>query len=228
MDVISNNLANSAVIGFKKNRISFQQMLDQAGNTVDKINNESGTPDPLLISMSTDLSQGDIRSTGSNLDIAIFGKGFLKINTPNGIRYTRKGNFDLDPQGNLITQEGNMVMGRGGPIILSGNKISIDAQGSIATDGVVSGQLDIVDFENYEGLIKEGKGLFRNSLEEPEIDFPPDTVIKQRYLELSNVNVAEEMVNMIHSIRAFESYQKAIKMIDDLDNKAINQVGRLR
>ena len=230
MDIISNNLANSTVIGFKKNRIAFKQMLDDAtensrtpetGNTAQNQNN-------LLIAVRTDMSQGDIRSSGNDLDLAIFGKGFFKINTDNGMRYTRKGNFTLDPQGNLVTQNGNMVMGKAGPLNLSGNEITIDGLGFVSIDGAVVGQLDIVDFENYDSLLKEGKSLFRNSPNEPEKVLSPDTRVKQGYVEISNVNVAEEMVSMIHSLRAFETYQKAIRAIDELNNQAINQVGRLR
>lgn len=228
MDIISNNLANATVIGFKKNRISFQQMLDQATLETVEAGELYGNQNPFLVSVKTDMSQGDIRSSGNALDVAIFGKGFFKINTPDGIRYTRKGNFSLDSEGNLINQDGHMVMGTGGAITLNGNEIVIDNQGVILVDGAESGQLDVVDFENYNGLVKEGKGLFRNSFNDPELAIETETSIKQGFVELSNVNVAEEMVNMIHSLRAFESYQKAIKVIDELNNRAINQVGRLR
>ena len=94
-------------------------------------------------------------------------------------------------------------------------------------DGQQLGQLDVVDFENYEDLVSEGLGLFRNQNDDPGKAISNETSINQGYLELSNVNVAEEMVNMIHSLRAFESYQKSIKILDQIDGKAINDVGRL-
>ena len=228
MDIISNNLANATVIGFKKNRVSFQQMLNQATRETAEIASLPSNQNPYLVSVKTDMSQGDIQSSGNELDVAIFGKGFFKINTPDGIRYTRKGNFSLDTQGTLINQDGYMVMGTAGAITLNGNGIVIDNQGVISVDGIQLGQLDVVDFESYDGLIKEGKGLFRNSYDYPELPIEDETGIKQGFLELSNVNIAEEMVNMIHSLRAFESYQKAIETIDELDNRAINQVGKLR
>lgn len=228
MDIISNNLANSTVIGFKKNRIAFKQMLAEATENNRAPGTRDASQNNLMISVRTDMSQGDIRSSGNDLDLAIFGKGFFKINTENGVRYTRKGNFTLDPQGNLVTQNGNMVMGKAGPLNLSGNEIVIDGLGFVSIDGAAAGQLDIVDFEDYDGLVKEGKSLFRNNLDEPEKDLPADTRVKQGYVEISNVNVAEEMVSMIHSLRAFETYQKAIRAIDELNNQAINQVGRLR
>ena len=106
--------------------------------------------------------------------------------------------------------------------------VVIDDQGSISFDDKIIDQLDIVNFDDHKGLVKVEKGFFKNDPDNPEIEVSTDTTVKQGYIELSNVNVAEEMVNMVHSMRAFESYQKAIKAIDELNDKAINQVGRLR
>ncbi len=219
MDIISSNLANINVIGFKKDRISFQNVLDKTSMSANA---------PANITIRPDMEQGDLNSTGNELDIAITGKGFFKINTENGIRYTRKGNFTLDPDGTLITQSGDKVMGKSGTIKITGKNISIDSKGNIQTDDGNIGQLDVVDFENYKGLIKEGKTHFKNQLDESEIEIPAESIISQGYTEISNVNAADEMVNMIHSLRAFETYQKSMRTIDDLNNQAINQVGRLR
>lgn len=215
MDIISSNLANLNVVGFKKDRISFQKMLDQA--------NESTN-----VQIRPDMGQGDIRASGAELDIAITGRGFFKINTEDGIRYTRKGNFILDPKGALTTQNGDRVMGKSGPINIVGNKIEIDKKGNIYTDIGKIAQLDIVDFESYEGIVKIGRSFFVNQQELPEIDIAPETAINQGFVEVSNVNTAEEMINMIHSLRAFESFQKSMKTIDELNNMAINQVGSVR
>lgn len=219
MDVISNNLANSNVIGFKKDVVSFRKVLAQTSDTSDP---------PTSIVVKPDMEQGEIRESGNALDLAICGKGFFKVSTPDGTRYTRKGNFTLDSQGNLVTQDGYMVMGKGGPINIVGKNIVIDNKGNIKTDTGTMGQLDIVNFQKYDGLTKVGNGLFSNPQQDPEIDVSPDTQVKQGYIELSNVNIAEEMVNMIHSLRAFETYQKSIKVLDSLNDRAINQVGTLQ
>jgi flagellar basal-body rod protein FlgF len=229
MDIISNNLANSNVFGFKKSRISFQKMLDEAANDINERETLLGDSDLMLIDIRTDLGQGDIRATGNDLDVAIAGDGFFKIDTPYGIRYTRKGNFQLDAQGNLTTQDGSYVLGKNGPITINGTEIQIDKLGFIYVDGNPGDQLDIVDFEDPENVVNDGFSRLKHLLDNPpESDISPDTSIKQGYVELSNVNAAEEMVNMIHCMRAFESYQKAIKVLDDCDNRAINQVGKLR
>ncbi|MBN2059019.1 MAG: flagellar basal-body rod protein FlgF [Deltaproteobacteria bacterium] len=221
MDIISNNLANTNVHGFKKDRISFNDILNNTN--VDSYKNKMS-----LISVKIDLSQGDIRATGNQLDLAINGKGFFKVNTPEGIKYTRKGNFSLNPQGVLSTQDGYPVMGPGGPITVHGKEINIDAKGVLFSDGAQAGHIDLVDFEEYENLVKEGNGLFGILTTDPGKPVHPDTTIKQGFLELSNVNVAEEMIQMVHSLRAFESYQKAIKVLDEINNRAVNEVGRLR
>ena len=230
MDIIANNLANSNVIGFKSGRISFQQMLENAEKADRPVNSsDKGDSNRMLINLKTDMSQGDIRRSGNELDLAIFGKGFFKISTPEGFRYTRKGNFTLDSQGGLITHDGNMVMGKGGPINFVGDEKTIDEQGFLSVDGTQVDQFDIVDFEDYENLINAGGSVFMHTSPSPaEKPPPPETSIKQGYIELSNVNIAEEMVSMIHSLRAFESYQKAIQALDGLNNRAINEVGRLR
>lgn len=219
MDIISNNLANINVIGFKKDRISFQKILNQASVTADA---------PANVTILPDMEQGGLTATGNELDLAISGKGFFKINTANGIRYTRKGNFMLDPKGMLITQSGDQVMGKTGPIKIAGNNISIDNKGNIQTDMGQIGQLDIVDFDDYKGIVKEGKNQFMNPQNIPETAIPSETTVSQGYTELSNVNAAEEMINMINATRAFESYQKSMRVIDELNDRAINQVGRLR
>jgi flagellar basal-body rod protein FlgF len=229
MDIISNNLANSMSIGFKKDRISFQQLLEQnTQNDTAKVSAEGLKPDNCLVSIDVDMSEGDMQQTGNELDLAISGEGFFKINTPDGVRYTRKGNFTLDSTGNLMTQDGYNVMGKGGNINISGTNIAIGDQGTISVDGTVTDQLDIVDFADRQSLVKEDEGMFKNNSDNPETAISTETTVKQGYVELSNVNVAEEMVNMIHSMRAFESYQKAMKTIDNINDKAINQVGRLR
>lgn len=228
MDYISNNLANATTAGFKKDRISFQNFLLQAGEGKKSAKGSPPNPDANLVRVVTDLGQGEIHSTGNDLDFAICGKGFFKINTPAGIRYTRKGNFALDRDGYLITQQGNRVMGKSGAINLLGDRIQVDDQGRILVDDAQVNQLDVVDLSDPESLTKEDALLFAASPDNAEVPIAAQTSIKQGYVEESNVNVSEEMVNMIHCMRAFESYQKAIQVLDKLDTKAANEVGRLR
>ncbi len=226
IDVIANNLANASVPGFKKDRVSFQNMLlQQTASNTGAPKQSTNSP---LVNIKTDMSEGDIRFTGNMLDVAINGKGFFKIMTPDGIRYTRKGNFALDAQGNLITADGYQVLGKGGAINLLDKEVEIDDRGRVIAEGAEIGQLDVVSFADEEGLTKIGDAMFAKGPNMTEEPLPATTTIRQGYLEGSNVNIAQEMVEMIQSLRAFESYQRAIKVLDHLDNKVTNEVGRVR
>jgi len=215
MDVIANNLANSSVPGFKRDRVAFHAFLKEAMGSS-------------LVTIMTDMGQGDLRFTGNELDLAINGPGFFKLSTPEGIRYTRKGNFNIDASGNLVTSEGYSVLGKGGPINIPKGSVSVDEVGRILVNGQEVDQLDLVVFSDSSRLIKTGGALFKRPEAMEEQAPGPETAIRQGYLEGSNVNVAEEMVKMIHSIRAFESYQRALKTLDHMDNKATNEVAKLR
>ncbi len=226
IDVIANNLANASVPGFKKDKISFQNLLLQQSSISSGIARQS--VDTALVNIRTDMSQGDIRFTGNMLDVAINGRGFFKVMTPIGIRYTRKGNFTLDALGNLITPDGYQVLGKGGGVSLLDKRVEIDDRGKIIAEGAEVGQLDIVSFANEERLVKVGDTLFAKPQNMKEEPLPSESTVRQGYLEGSNVNIAEEMVQMIHSLRAFESYQRAIKVLDHLDNKVTNEVAKVR
>lgn len=230
MDVISNNLANATVVGFKKDRISFQNLLSEHESTGPKGTADPSNPPqpPSLVRVETDLSQGVIRHTGNDLDLAISGRGFFKVMTPDGIRYTRKGSFSLDAQGNLITQEGHPVLGKNGVINIGNQGIVVDKEGRIFSDGSEVDRLDLVEILKPAYLEKEGASFFKKSPEGVESTVSTDVSVRQGYIEEANVNVSEEMVNMIHCMRAFESYQKAVQVLDRLDGKATNEVGRLR
>jgi len=220
MDVISNNLANTTVIGFKKDTISFKDALSQAG---------SAGPDgsSSMVIIQSDMQQGDFQSTRNLLDFAINGKGFFKVDTPDGVRFTRKGNFTLNTNGEIVTQGGHTVMGKGSTIVINGSNAVVDSLGVVTVDGSQVGQFDLVDFEDYGSLVKDGRAFFKN-IGDNQGFTPLETTIKQGYVENSNVNVAEEMVSMIHSLRAFESYQKSLQVLDGIDGKAVNEAGRLR
>jgi len=226
LDVVANNLANASVVGFKKDKVSFQNLLSQMVGGSRNVATQA--KDTALINIKTDMSQGDIRFTGNMLDIAINGEGFFKVMTPDGIRYTRKGNFTLDAAGNLITANGYQVLGKGGTINLLDEQVEVDSRGRIIAEGTELGQLDIVSFANQDRLVKVGNTLFAKAPDMTEQPLPPETTIRQGYLEGSNVNVAQEMVQMIHSLRAFESYQRAIKVLDHLDRKVTNEVAKVR
>jgi len=212
LESVSNNLANAETIGFKKDTISFDLKFKAQVNK--------------------DFSQGSFQTTGNALDVALSGEGFFKIETPEGIRYTRNGNFSLDINGVLVDQNGNPVLGQGGAITIAGEDmeqtLSINQIGEIIIDGEVVDTLDIVTFEDKRKLEREAENLL--SYKGPTTDEiqVEQTVVQHRALENSNIQVVDEMVRMIDYHRMFETFTKSVMTFDEVDNKAINDVGKLR
>lgn len=228
MDVISNNLANTSVPGHKKSRISFQEVVQGQAAEKQAASTEqaAGASGPVRVEI--DFTQGDFRTTGNELDLAVHGEGFFKVMTADGVRYTRKGNFALDNQGFLVTQNGDKVLGENGPIQVAGKDVQVSGSGWVKAGGEDMGVLDLVSFEEPKRLVATGQAMFANPAEDPETALPLTSRVKQGYIELPNVEIAEEMVSMIHCMRAFESYQKVIQILDEVDQRAINEVSRLR
>ncbi|WP_196611080.1 flagellar hook-basal body protein [Pectinatus brassicae] len=180
--------------------------------------------------------QGSLENTNSPLDLAITGDGYFAINTPQGVRYTRDGNFYRSAAGQLVTANNQAVLStQGGPINIPPDiaSISIRADGTVNTvaNGAANaaeeaiGQIQIAGFADRGALIKEGDNLYR-----PQQGAQPGTAtgsIQQGWLEKSNVNVAKEMVNLINNYRTYEADSKALTTQDSLLDKAVNEVGRV-
>jgi flagellar basal-body rod protein FlgF len=160
------------------------------------------------------------------LDVAINGSGFFSIQTPDGVQYTRQGNFTLDSEGVLITPDGYPVLGEGGEITLEEGTVEIDGQGGVYVDGDEVGRLQISDFTNPETLTKAGNGRFVGSDAAIMGERPENSTVSQGYLETANVNPVRAMTEMIETSRAFEAYQKVIQSADEATSKSINDVGK--
>ena len=209
-DTISNNLANINSNAFKKDIISFDKAL--------AIKNSS----------TTDFTPGPIRYTGNEFDVAIDGPGFFKIQTPRGIRYSRNGSFTCNMDSLLVTQNGDPVLGQNGPIKINGTDVSIKSDGQVLVDGQPIDKIALVDFRQPRLLKKEGSSYYMHLGKEQDIVNAEDMNIQQGYIENSNVNPTEEMIKMIETLRAFESAQKAIQTMDELNRKMVNDVGLLQ
>lgn len=235
IDVIANNLANVNTVGFKKSQVDFQDLLYEtirmAGSP-----SSSGTmlPTGIQVGHGTRLTavqkiftQGDFKQTQNPLDLAIEGKGFFQITLPNGdITYSRAGAFKVDADGQVVNPEGFLLE----PAVT----IPIDAINiTIGTDGTISviiagqiapqqvGQISLARFVNPAGLEALGRNLFRETEASgtATIGTPGQGglgTVAQGFLEISNVNVVEEIVNMITSQRAYEINSRAIQIADEM------------
>ena len=213
LDAVSNNLANVDTTGYKKDVVSFDRTFKAQLNK--------------------DFGQGDLIETGNPFDLALAGDGFFKIETPDGIQYTRAGSFSLDSQGILVDRNGFPVMGQGGAIVIDLNNTTaegadINEIGEIRVDGALVGVLDIVDFQDRDKLQKLGNNLLSyDGNPADEIVVGQDALkVKQMVVEGSNVQAVEEMVKMIDYHRMFETFTKSMLTFDEVDEKAILEVGR--
>ncbi len=216
-ETIANNLSNAQTIGFKRDFPVFEQIMSQ---TWDRYQREGSD------SIFTIFQQGDIQKTGNELDLAIEGEGFFKVQTPRGLRYTRNGNFTLNRDNKLITQDGFPVLGRQGEITLNGKNIQFTPDGSVRVDGNEVDQMEFVTFADIRSLQKEGGNLFQADETMEEVKANP-TQIHQGAVEASNVNPLEEMVRLMDTLRSYESSSKVIQAQDELDGKAVNELGRV-
>ncbi len=219
MNQISNNLANVDTSGYKKEDITFWEMLYKTNDDQQRVGK--------ALKVVTDQSQGNAETTGNPLDFAINGNGFFKIQTPTGTGYTRNGNFTINSEGQLSTMAGNLVMGAGGAITLSSDQIQVGRDGLIMANGEAINQLSLVTFSDPSALQKKGENLFSledDAVQEEAVENPS---IQQGFLEGSNVNIVSEMTAMIDLQRAYQSQQKIIQTIDEIDAQAISKVGKL-
>ncbi len=201
LEVISNNMANSSTAGFKKEIPRFENFLAMAS-----VSNHE---------------QGAIRGTGSEFDIALSGKGYLKVQSNQGILYTRTGNLTTNKQNVLVTQEGWPVLGQGGPITLSGTDkaLRIETNGQVFDGEQNVGALDIVEFPSEASLTRAQSGYFK-PVDPKTVPTPAkDCAVQQGALEQANFSVVQEMAQMIDTMRVFESYYKIIQTFDQLDQQ---------
>ncbi len=224
-EAIANNLANASSPGFRKDMIFTQELSRaQARQTIRK----SDWEQPMIDQVYTSYEQGSLDKTDSPLDLALEGDGFFVYETESGdLLYSRAGNLSIDPQGFLADPEGNRLMGDGGPINVGSGDISVSESGQVEVDNTAQANIRVVDFEDKSVLQKtESTGFMIPEGIEPAaaVNF----AIRQGYLESSNVEIIQEMVDMISSFRNYEADAQAVKAQDDSLEKLMANVGRVR
>ncbi|HEX3077900.1 MAG TPA: flagellar hook-basal body protein [Lachnospiraceae bacterium] len=239
LDTISNNLANAATIGYKKENVTNSAFDEQL--TI-KINDSSEAySDRPIGAMSqgvrigefyTDYSQGSLRETGNTYDLAIEGDGFfaIKVTDANGnesIKYTRDGSFKITQDGHVVDAYGNRLQGEGGDLQVppSAEAVTIGLDGTVTADGTAIDKVKLVDFEDYDYMEKFADNLY-NAVDGATAK-ESTGLIRQGFTEQSNVNVVSEMVNLITITRAYEAGQKIIKTNDQLLDQTVNSVGKV-
>jgi flagellar basal-body rod protein FlgF len=212
VDAIANNLANANTTGFKRDFGRIYQ---------GEIGYEAATQ--------IDLSPGEITATGNELDVALDGPGFFVIETPDGQRYTRAGNFGLNAAGEIITKDGMRVLSTSdSPITVGDGKIEIRDGGVVSVDGNEVGSLKVVALPDPAKIEKEGFTRFVWRGAPNAVQTVSDPPVKGGVLERANVNAIDEMVHLMSAYREFEAVQRSLKtMMSDMNAKLIQELGRL-
>ncbi len=234
LDVISNNMANVATTGFKVDTFTgqtFDEVMYSLVGNKDKNFTDIGERSYATVpsELYTDYTQGSFDETGMPLDFAIDddGRGFFAIQTEDGIRYTRAGDFSLDEEGYLsLPDHGRVLDVNGEEIALVTDKIETDNFGRIYTrNGGFLGQIGVYVFEDTAGLVKDPMGMFDAGGAQPQTDA---VMLRHGMLERSNVGLVQQMVKMISTQRAYQSSATLTKMYDQVMGHAAGDLGRLQ
>lgn len=235
LDHITHNLANVSTNGYKRSHAQFEDLMYQNLR-------QSGAPDTEQTNLPTGLqvglgvrpvassrvfSQGNLQQSDNALDIAIVGDGFFQIQRPDGsTAYSRDGAFKLDATGQIVTNNGETLL-PGITVPANAKQISIGADGTVSATvpgnaaPQTLGQIQLANFINPNGLDPQGQNLFIETASSgaPQIGAPGTNAlgsIKQGFVETSNVNVVEELVQMIQTQRAYELNSKAVQTSDQM------------
>lgn len=233
LNTIANNLANVNTPGFKRSKVEFQDLLyqnprasgaDSGGGNLVPTGVEVGNGSRVA-STSKVFTQGQLTNTGEKLDIAIQGEGFYEIQRPDGTRaYTRDGSFKLNAQGQVVTTDGLPVLSGFQPIPQGTTSVSVGQQGEVtvqSSNGTQTFTLQLARFANPAGLRSLGGNLYEETAASgtPELGKPGEQGFGQTiqgYVENSNVNIVEEMVNLIVAQRAYEINSKSVQASDEM------------
>lgn len=223
LDRLAGDIANAKTAGYKAERVTSKSAprpdFGRALQTAVDV-----TPGPGHV----DFRAGSMERTGRDLDFALEGRGFFVIDTAQGTRYTRNGNFSLSSDGTVTTADGHAVQTAEGPLKMgkAGGPISVAEDGTVSVGGQAAGKLRVVDFDSYSGLDREDLGRFRA----PKTATPRDaanTAVRAGMLEASNVSVVDRMVALTEVARGFEALQRGMNILStELDGRAITELGR--
>jgi flagellar basal-body rod protein FlgF len=210
-EVTANNVANANTDAFKADRLAAHIL--------------PGGENPVPV-QSTDLQPGAMRDTGRPLDLAIEGQGFFVVRTAHGDRLTRGGSMRLDARGLLTDMNGNPLLGTQGPMVISGAKVEVHADGTVVTDGTIAGRLLIQTPDQPDAMLKEGQGrlIAGGPTHEPA---EGAAQVRQGAVEESNIDPLLSVVDLVTIQRAYASNIEALRAMDSVLGTITTEVGRV-
>jgi flagellar basal-body rod protein FlgF/flagellar basal-body rod protein FlgG len=226
LDTIANNLANVSTAGFRANHNVFSSILATTGDSPLSVLNQDENDYGVLSGTHLDNSQGALVPTGNELDLAMEGPGYFAVQTATGTAYTRGGNFHVSPQGQLITVAGDPVMGDNGPIRILGTPVSISTDGTISTNGGITGRLKLVEFASGVELQSAGGTYYTAPTGAATV--AGNSQVRQGMIESSNVNPVTSVVELITAQREVETMRRVLTMFStELDKTAVQDLPRV-
>jgi flagellar basal-body rod protein FlgF len=212
-ELIAHNLANVSTVGYKRRCNAFSEALDMQ---------QDYSPDADEATSGLDFSQGNVVETGRPLDLALYGKGFFVVETPDGPLYTRSGLLHINQNGQIVDSMGRIVAGQSGPIAIPGNvgisQLSVSSDGTISAAGTDLGAFKLVAFNDEDKLVPAGENCYRMPDQDVTPDAAENVAVKQGYQETSNVKIIDELVGMILVSRLYEANMKTISALKDTSN----------
>lgn len=247
LDTIANNIANANTNSFKKDKQTFYEYLTaneklpetiqvpKVPASIESFYDMQGGDRGYVDSSGsfTDFTQGQLKPTGNPFDLAIEGSGFYEVLTPQGVQLTRNGSFKLGPNNQLVNHQGYPILsnGNGDPaqrlIRIESPNITISYSGEIYEKGELKGQLSVIDVQNKEVLQKVGASNYKFKNNSEPLVSTAVAKVHQGFIETSNVNIVNEMTEMISATRGFESTQKTIQAFDQMNQRLVNDVGKV-
>lgn len=226
MNVIANNLANINTAGFKRDSVHLEEFQMPVAEMTDLTGRDKTLSYVHDRAVLNNMSTGSMKQSGNELDVAINGKGWFSVNTPNGERFTRNGEFKLNNEGTLVTNAGYPIAGSAGSITFGPNEtqITIARDGTISTNEGVKGQLRVVTFKDEQALNKEGFNLFKTDEQPTPLEQPN---VMQGMVEGSNVKPVLELTSMIETTRAYASQAKMMQKTEELKTEAMNKLAQV-
>jgi len=226
LDLVANNLANSSTPGYRGQHDIFRSLLTAASRHVPDGLNEAINSYGVLGGTRLDLSQGNLEHTGNELDFAIEGSGFFMVQSGTEKFFTRNGNFRVSPQGQLVTAEGDPVLGESGPIRIVGGPVTVSEDGTISIQGAVAGKIKVVSLT--QGTQLESNGRTYYTAPENSIVADSQSKISQGMLEASNINPVTSAVDLVSVQRYAEMMQRALSMFhSELNRIATDELPRV-
>ena len=259
VETIANNVANANTPGFKKEQVVFKEYLTalEKGEGQAELPQKEWKPEDFYRSNNAEDAfvkvdgtytlheQGQLSPTGNAFDNALNGPGFFEVLTPNGVRYTRRGNFSINNEGKLVTDQGYLVLSKSPPptagadgkitlttppesraITVGKNKLSSSLDGAVFSGNNKVADLALSDFNDVHALKKEGNSLFINPDQQNLKVSELKTSVNQGFIEQYNVNAVSEMSSLINANRNFETIQRVIKTYDTMSGKAVNEISK--